>query len=288
MDKILEYHSGALIDKEASVHIFSAEHLRFPAHTHDFIEIIYVKSGKATQIVNGTSYEVGEGDLLFINYGARHEYISEAGYSFVNICFHPEAFGEGIVTRENAFAVLQLTAFDEIRGESDNGTVSFRGESRIRLERILDDMLYEYGSRKKGWRDAIKSYMNLLLIEVLRKLSVEGGIEEEQGIWKSISAYIDANLGTDLSLSALAEKCFYNPSYFSRAFKEHFNMPLTRYVMAKKVEQVTALIEDGITSSSELTERCGFSSKNALYRAVQAIKGVSFAELRDGIRGAAK
>ena len=285
MDKILEYHSGALIDKEASIHIFFADHPAFPAHTHDFIEIIYVKSGKATQIVNGTSYEVTEGDLLFINYGAHHEYKGGEGYSFVNICFHPEAFGEGIVTRENAFALLQLTAFDEIRGESDNGTVSFKGESRIKLERILDDMLYEYNNRKKGWHDAIKSYMNLLLIQVLRKLSVDGESEGETGIWQSISAYIDANLGMDLSLSALAEKCFYNPSYFSRAFKEHFNMPLTKYVTAKKVEQVIALLEDGVTSSSELTERCGFSSKNALYRAVFSVKGVSFAELRDEIKG---
>ena len=283
MDKILEYHSGTLIDKEASIHIFSADLPRFPVHTHDFIEIIYVKSGKVTQIVNGRGYEASEGDLLFINYGASHEYVAAGDYSFVNICFHPETFSEGIVTKENAFAMLQLTAFDEIRGESDNGTVTFKGESRIKLERILDDMLFEYKARKRGWQDAIKSYMNLLLIEVLRKLSVEGESDGEAGIWRSISAYIDANLGTDLSLSALAEKCFYNPSYFSRAFKEHFNIPLTKYVMQKKVEQVVALIEDGVTSSSELAERCGFSSKNALYRAVLSVKGISFAELRENI-----
>ena len=32
--------------------------------------------------------------------------------------------------------------------------------------------------------------------------------------------YIDQNLGSDLTLSTLAGKCFYNPSYFSRAFKK--------------------------------------------------------------------
>jgi AraC-like DNA-binding protein len=281
MDKILEYHSGTLIDKEASIHIFSANHLSFPAHTHDFIEIIYVKSGKAIQKVNGTSYEVGEGDLLFINYGAHHEYISNDGYSFVNICFHPETFSDGIVTRENAFAVLQLTAFDEIRGESDNGTVSFKGESRIKLERILDDMLCEYNSRKKGWHDAIKSYMNLLLIEVLRKLSVEGESDGEVGIWRSISAYIDANLGMDLSLSALAEKCFYNPSYFSRSFKERFGITLVEYVTRSRTEAAARLLCESELSTEEIAVKCGFGDRTALYRAFSKQYGMTPREWRE-------
>lgn len=283
MGKIMEYHSNTLIDKKASIHMFEADTSSFPEHTHDFIEIIYVKRGEGVHKINGTEFKVGEGDILFINYGAKHEFECKKGYSFFNICFDPEVISDGIVTPENAFAMLQLTAFDEIRGENDNGAISFSGNSRLRIEGLLKDMLTEYTEMKKGWEDAVKSYMSLLLVFVMRKLSVEADEEAERDVWATISAYIDNNLDTDLSLATLAKRCFYNPSYFSRAFKERFNMPLTRYVAQKKAEHAIALIEDGETSPSVIAERCGFSSKSALYRAISTAKGMTFAELKESI-----
>jgi mannose-6-phosphate isomerase-like protein (cupin superfamily) len=37
-------------------------------HTHEFIELVYIFSGSGRQCVNGISYNVSKGDLLFINY----------------------------------------------------------------------------------------------------------------------------------------------------------------------------------------------------------------------------
>ena len=277
------YRSEHLIGTEKTVHIFtSTEKGGIEAHTHDFIEIIYMLSGHAEQYVNDEVYHVSRGDLLFLNYGATHRFSSEAPFSYVNICFDPAVLAGAIITPENAFAVLQLTAFAEIRMESDNGVVSFGVSEREEIEFLLSSMQREYERKTAGWNTVLESYMNVLLIHILRKLTVVSSTEtrRDDEMWRALSDYIDRNLGAELSLSALAGKCFYNPSYFSRVFKERFGMSLTEYVSRRKIEQIISLARDQSLSVEELAMRAGFSSKSTMYRTFQKVKGISFSEFR--------
>ena len=274
------YRSDALIKDRASIHIFAAKESNSPVHIHDFIEIIYVTNGIGDETVNGVTYRVHRGDLLFINYGSTHEFKNVDGFSFINICFHPEVMSESVITPENAFAVLQLTAFDEIRRESDeDGMVSFWGEERDEVERILRIMLREYREEKPSWRMVLKSYMNVLITMILRKLTSGGEEETQDAMWKEISDYIDSNLESDLTLSALAGKCFYNPSYFSRAFKKRFDMPLSEYLNRKKIERAMSLC-DCKQSDDEIARAVGFSYKSSFYRVFQRITGMTFSQYK--------
>ncbi len=275
------YRSERLIEKGSSLHIFTHTGSEpMPVHTHDFIEIVYVRSGSATETVNDATYEIKRGDFTFINYGSVHGFTPREAFSYTNICFAPETL-EDAITPENAFALLQLTAFDELRRDSDSGVVTFTAAEREEIEVLLSAMQREYDKKQESWQTVLKSYMNILLVRMLRKITAgqsEGGAPE--GVWQELSDYIDRNLGGELSLSALAGKCFYNPSYFSRAFKEKFGMTLTDYITARKVEHAARLCADKTLSGERVAELCGFSSKSALYRTFLRVKGVSFSEYR--------
>ena len=275
------YRSERLIEKGSTLHIFTyTGDDPMPAHTHDFIEIVYVRSGSATETVNDATYEIGRGDFTFINYGSVHSFVPNEAFSYTNICFAPEAL-EDAITPENAFALLQLTAFDEIRRDSDSGVVHFNAAERAEIEGLLDAMQREYTEKRESWQTVLKSYMNVLLVQMLRKITAgqrEGG--EVDGVWQELSDYIDRNLGGELSLSALAGKCFYNPSYFSRTFKEKFGMTLTEYIAARKVEHAARLCADRALSGERIAQLSGFSSKSALYRTFLRVKGVGFSEYR--------
>lgn len=274
------YRSEALIKENASIHIFSSKEDSVPLHIHDFIEIIYVTQGIGDETVNGITHRVRRGDLLFINYGSTHEFRNVDGFAFINICFRPEVMSESVITPENAFAVLQLTAFEEIRRESDeDGMVSFVGEERDEVERLLRAMQREYTEEKHSWRTVIKSYMNVLIAFILRKLVAEDAPEEQDAMWKEISDYIDSNLESDLTLSSLAGKCFYNPSYFSRAFKRRFDMPLSEYLNRKKIERAMTLCDRKL-SDDEIARAVGFSYKSSFYRVFQRITGMTFSQYK--------
>ena len=189
--------------------------------------------------------------------------------------------GEDLITPENAFSLLHLTAFDEILQESDeDGMVSFRGEERQELEALLSMMLREYNEKKHSWKTVVKSYMNVLIVRILRKLIKEDSTEESEDVWRALLDYIDSNLGEELTLSALAKKCFYNPSYFSRAFKKRFSMSLTEYLNHRRIERAMLLCADPTLSDDDIAMRLGFSYKSSFYRVFLRVTGMSFAEYK--------
>lgn len=277
---MIVYRADKLIKKGESFHIFSMPSDRImETHTHDFIEIVYVRSGSAVEHIDSETYEVGRGDLVFINYGCTHKFVPVENFLYTNICFRPEVLGDGIITPENAFALLQLTAFDELRRDSDSGVVHFGAAEREELERLLTAMQEEYNGKAISRRTMLESYLNILFVKILRKISAGDSVADGK-VWRELSDYIDHNLGGELTLSALAGKCFYNPSYFSRAFKEKFGMPLTEYINRRKVEAAVALASDPSLSVEEIADRAGFSSKSTLYRTFLKVKGVPFSDFR--------
>ena len=278
-----KYLTKDYIQAGNSVHVFSSKKNNFKVaeHTHDFIEIIYILSGKCTQTLNGTDYNVKHGDMLFINYGSTHSFSCDESFSYVNICFSPETLGDKIVTSDNAFSLLCLTAFDEMRSDSSSGVISFFGSERKEIENILDAMIRENAEKKPSWGRVTENYLNILVTRMLRKTQISLETPNVNNVWEELSEYIDQNLGGELTLSSLAGKCFYNPSYFSRMFKEKFGMSLVEYVTRKRLDCSIELLGNSELSIEEICERAGFSDRRSFYYAFSKYVGGTPSEYRN-------
>lgn len=250
------------------------------SHTHEFIEIVYILSGEMTHVINDTSYSVRRGDILFMSYGCTHSFFSDSGFSYMNILFSPDIIGEKLITPQNAFSVLSLSAFNEMCGESDFGKISFIGKERDEAENIIFSMLREYKDKLTSWEIVIGNYLTTLMIKMLRKTTAGIPTSDIDGMWQSLFEYIDRNIGTKLTLSSLAKKCFYNPSYFSRVFKEKFGMTLIEYITRKRLEHAVDLLENTELSLQKISEQVGFSDKNSLYHAFSKYLGASPGDYR--------
>ncbi len=248
-------------------------------HTHDFIEIVYVASGSAVETVNGDCFRVGRGDLLFLNYGSTHSFEADEHFSYYNICFAPELPAERLIVPENAFGILALTAFDEMRREAESGRVRFSGAERERIEWILHTMLQEYDTMQPSVERVLESYMNILIAEILRK-TLPAPAEATKDVWETIRDYIEDNLSEPLTLSALAKQCFYNPSYFSRAFKEKFGTSLISYVAMRRMELAKQRLKETDDTVAQIALTCGFQTYSALYRAFERECGMTPGEYR--------
>ena len=261
-----------------------------PKHTHGFVEIIYVLDGHCDHLVNGTRHTLSRGDMLFINYNSTHEFFTGGKpFTYYNICFSPEVIAERIINRENAFDLLSLTAIDEIKS-ADNLVckITFDADERMRVESMLSDMYAEYLADMPERRAVLESYMTILVAKILRRF--EPTVSKREcggGISRDILDFIDSNLGERLTLSALAKKCFYNPSYFSRSFKERFGVTLVEYISRARAEAAARMLLESDMPTSEIAIECGFSDKSALYRAFSKYYGMTPKEYRSS-SGAAK
>lgn len=275
------YKTSELMEQGTHIHVFSSRRLSAEAtHTHDFIEIVYITQGKCVEVIDGVRYPVGHGDLLFMNYGCTHAFETEGEFCYINICFSPEAVGRSLITAENAFSLLCLTAFDEMRRDAGGGKISFFGNERKEIEDLLHAMLKEYRAKLTSWDTVVENYLNILMTRLLRKTEQGVGQKEIGDAWQELSEYIDANLHTELSLSALAQKCFYNPSYFSRIFKEKFGMSLVEYVTRKRLDAAVRLLCDTELSVDTISRRVGFSDRSAFYHAFSRYVGGTPTEYR--------
>ena len=209
---MLVYTAEKFIKEGSSVGIFSTREPKYIClHRHDFIEIVYISSGTATEYVDGAKYEVKRGDMLFINLGSDHAFEPHKDFAYVNISFLPEIVSDVIITKENAFSLLSLTAFNEMQKEADGAVISFHGDERKEIENIIEAMQREYSGDRYGSKSVIECYMNILITKMLRKTQVGAYGNEGESLWHELSDYIDHNLGSELTLSTLAQKCFYNP-----------------------------------------------------------------------------
>ncbi len=277
---MLIYKTEKYIEKGKSIHVFRGNSPLSDLHTHDFIEIVYVISGKGKEIIDGTAYAAERGDLFFINYGSTHSFSFDGSVDYVNICFSPETVGENIITPENAFSLLSLSAFNEMRMDADGGKLSFFGQERRTVEDILHAMLFEYTERSYGWNTVMEGYLNILVTHMIRHTQAGVHKEETNVLWKELSEYIDQNISSKLTLSDLAGKCFYNPSYFSRIFKEKFGMSLVEYVTRKRLDYATELLSGTDHSIDKICELCGFSDRSGFYHAYSKYIGGSPSEFR--------
>lgn len=251
-------------ERDPEVHVFRCtRNSEVVLHTHDFIEIVYVRDGSAVQRINGVEHVVSRGDLLFLNYGVEHSFTPQEEFTYFNVSFYPETKGSNAVASNNAFWGMTLKAFNEIVPEEGYGKVKFYSSARTEIEDILGSMLKEQESRLAFREMVINSYMCLLLMKIVRKAS--GEIDGEE-IWPEIAKYIEENLDRDLSLTTLANKCFYNPSYFSRIFKERYSVPLSEYVMNKRMEKARELLITTELSITMIASMVGFNNKSFFYK----------------------
>jgi AraC-like DNA-binding protein len=252
-------------------------------HDHDFVEIVYVLDGSGEEIVDGHSYDVRRGDLVFIYSGSSHSFRSDGNLEYYNICFAPEVIGARIDDRREAIYLLSLRSLAKLRGEGEPiGLLHFYGEERASIEFLLKEMEWEYRNEFLEGRAVLESYLTVLLSKILRKTQENDTVEGKclNGIWRALSEFIDENIEEKLTLSSLAEKYFYNPSYFSRAFKKQFGVSLAEYLAKERLSVAEELLKTSSLSVEEISARCGYGDKASLYRVFEKHYGCTPTEFR--------
>ena len=245
-------------------------------HIHHFIELVYILKGRTVQTIDGVAYPVSRGNLLLINQSQQHSMVCQPGTSYINILMKPQIISEGLGHTDNAFSLLALKDFSEFKHTVDksNCCVRFEGNERDRLEMLLQWLLQEQRESHGGGTLMLRSGLNMLLIQVFRKMALPMH-NSNSGIDHALLAYLREHCDRRISLEEVAEKCGYDPSYFSRLFKRSTGRNFTAYITDCRMEKAWRLLEDTQRPVDSVITACGFSDRTKFFRHFSARTGMT-------------
>ena len=250
----------------------------FVSHRHTRFEIMTVNAGSGVYRTETDVYPIRPGDVFVFPSNAVHciTAAGEDGLSITNLHFEPRCLRE-----ETAEPSLMRFCF--------SCAPSFKnripaGEAGV-LRQYHDRIRTEFLRREEHYAAAVKSCLELLLIEILRNHGyasgkTPGGRFNLSGIL-AVYDYIDDHLDEELTLRMLAGVACLSPNYFSHLFRKVNGVALWDYIIAKRVEKATQLIlSDSSLTMSQTALLCGFGSEVNFNKAFKKCKGFPPGALR--------
>ena len=243
-------------------------------HMHDFVEVDFIIHGRGIHRVDQKEYPVNRGDLIFVNYNQTHSFEVYTEMVFYNLFLSPDFFDEALQNSQDIFDVLRLTVFEEFRAElfPEKSFLHFEGESLLEIEGFFETLLREQTEKQTGYKNVLHMQCVSLFVYIFRKMLESVEIETKESISiDEITRYVEENCTEKISLTELAQKSFYNPSYFSRVFKKKNGISLIEFIHKHRINKACELLKNQNLTVEEIAlevgyqDRCGFYTQFKKY-----------------------
>ncbi|HBQ64313.1 MAG TPA: hypothetical protein DD727_05210 [Clostridiales bacterium] len=259
-------------------------------HIHEFVEVEYILSGQGLQTINGCTRKVGRGSLILINYQDRHSIETSGDMDYVNILLEPEFVSHELTGVNHDFDMLAIAAFSDFDRDACPiyPVVEFKGREMLELESLIRTMLDEFKQKRAGYITVLKSYVNILFTAYLRKTMEMLGTDAYRDVRQTVRNvldYIEAFPSSRLSLKDLAGAGFYNPSYFSRMFREQCGMTVREYLCRLRIQSARKMLEETSLKLYRIAIQAGFGNSSSFYRIFREHVGMTPEEYRKACHG---
>ncbi|MBS1688833.1 MAG: helix-turn-helix domain-containing protein [Bacteroidetes bacterium] len=168
-------------------------------HRHDYFFVLALKKGKGTHEIDFTSYNIDNNSIFILRPGQVHKLELKAdslGYimEFNTAFYHPA----------NVFAIQRL------KKAGNKNLCEFQSVRFDKLLHILDNICIEEDDRSYGYKEAIKSYLDLFFIEFTRQSrsptkAIPDANTYSQEKFEELLLLLDANITTHKTVSKYAE-----------------------------------------------------------------------------------
>ena len=236
-------------------------------HHHDFYEIYFFVSGNVSYNIESRSYRLSPGDVLLINPQELHQpvFSPEKQHYERYVLWISAGFLQQFILQgqdlSRCFDISQPTHTNLIRPD---------GVSRELMTYLFQQLIREQDSREFAAELNCLSLLAQLLVLVNRTALRAGWAPEPRenadSVVYRILGFINEHYSEDLSLDLLANEFFLSKYHLSREFSRVVGTSVHRYIVQKRLIMARQMMAAG-TSTSEVSQLCGFGDYSNFYRA---------------------
>ena len=288
VDKSL-YSSGAgfLIDSEKLLAkgklITVRPHTRFasfPMHRHNYVEIMYMCSGKTVHRMEGRPpLTLQAGELLFLNQNAAHG-VDRAGEEDVGVNFIvlPQFFDYALalIGMDNVLGKFLLSGLRQSGGELS--CLHFRVSHVPTVQNLVENLVWSLVHPQPNARRINQATMGVLLLQLLNYTE---DLEEASGNGAVLSALreIEENYRT-ADLTRLAGELHVSLPYLSAAVHRATGRTFKELLLEKRLSKAAQLLRETRLTTQDIILAGGYENTSYFYRVFRARFGVTPKEYR--------
>ena len=217
----------------------------FSGEKHSYWELTYVDKGELLTTIDGVSYHLKQGDLIF----------------YAPMQFHTQSTFEKI---SSSYLTINFKMNFNHADLLCNKIFSLKRDSYFIVTRLIEELsndnLYS--------NDLSLCYLKELIIQMLRldnshfhsKPTTHMQQTYENELLNDILLYIDNNIYEKISVSTLCEYFCISTSMLHSLFRKNMNNTAKNYINELKLSKSKELIRNSTHTLSEISEMLGFSS----------------------------
>lgn len=259
--------------------------IEFPRHKHDYIEIIYMCSGRTIHWINGETKVILEaGDLLFLNQHAFHA-IEAADQEDIAINFIvlPEFFDVAytMLEGENPLRNFIVNALCQNTGQADY--LHFMVADILPVQNLIENMIWALWESSDSMGKILSITMGLLFLNLLHytdKIVQNYENQRENKLVMAALHLIEEDY-QNASLTDLAKQ-MKEPLYsYSRMIRKKTGATFKELLLRKRMDKAEQLLAETELSISDIILAVGYDNTSYFYRIFRKKYGVSPKEYRE-------
>lgn len=256
------------------------------AHFHDYVELIYLKSGKMKAWLNALEYNILEGELIIINSGESHrlESVSDTSEYYV-VKFLPEILYAANGTGKETRYILPFLSATSSHPKVVPSGFPFTSD----IPSLCADAVKEWSEKRNGYELALRGDVLKIfrcIVAYFDQFEIDGGytvgMGSLYGVMSDVIDYINRHFA-ECDERELAKRYNVSYSYFSRSFKHIMNMSYKEYVKYLKVNESQRLLITTNKSVTEISDDLGFSSPSHFINVFKAQMGMAPKQYRKAL-----
>lgn len=241
----------------------------FPAHRHNFIEVLYVCEGQLVNVIDDKQVIVKKGELLFLNQFTKHE-ILPAGENDIAINFMvlPEFFDVAYTMAGNnnvlADFLVNVLRQDEERGEY----LHFKVSEVLQIQNLLENIIYSIVTGKGDQSRIHQTTMGLIFLYLLDSVQyVEMRLPDqyENMIAMTTLDYIEQQYRT-ATLTDLCRELHLPMHLLSKMIKKSTGFNFKELLQRKRLNKAAELICDTDLPISDIIAAVGYENNSYFHR----------------------
>lgn len=222
-------------------------------------ELDYYVGGNRKMSINGNSFTVGNGSLVFrrpgdfcVSSGAYNCYTLSLDFS------NKKQDQYGIYDRNHTENSMQETCNNPLLDMIPPHLITKHQSDYIKIYNKMCYNLQNVNSQESN-EILLNQLLFLILSDVCYSLNHETITTPESKILTETCKYIQENFHKNITIKELANNVSLSPSYFLKMFKKNANTTPTEYIISIRLSNAKQLLTESNLTVAQIAELCGFN-----------------------------